>query len=164
MHVLGWSFLPCLWSPICNNFWNYILFEWHFVNVKKSLCQCWELISLMHIWERDELLFVVNGRLRHATVPKIKRNSFCVECWQTDFFLWINMLMILLGTLHNKVAGRLRMAEWQRNVAQDQSRATFFVILLSQVFQLSCCLRSLLSATQQVSCVISQILMNSLRQ
>ena len=66
--------------------------------------------------------------------------------------------MILLGTLHNKVAGRLRMAEWQKTVAQDQSRAKFFVILLSQVFQLSYCLRSLLSATQQVSCVISQIL------
>ena len=78
-----------------------------FVNVKKSLCQGCEVISLMHIWEKDKLLFVGNERLRHATVPEIKRNSFCVECWQTELFLWINMLMILLGTLHNKMAALL---------------------------------------------------------
>lgn len=97
MYVLGWSFLPCLWSPICNNFWNYVLFEWHFVNVKKSLCQCCELISLMHIWERDELLFVVNGRLRHATFQKLKGTpsvwnagkliSFCELTQHVDDFI-----------------------------------------------------------------------------
>ena len=76
----------------------------------------------MHIRERDELLFVVNGRLRYATVPEIKRNSFCVECWQTEFFLWINMLMILLGTLHNKMAALLlKVPTTQQSATQQVS-------------------------------------------